>query len=310
MSQSHQLLAPMSEQSGPSARLHVQPHGAHFDKTVSALEDIEEDEHDYESLPIGYGWGTNMIAGAMVSSVVSSEAGGWKWKWNWHWCGQWRGAMPSGRAPPFSPASTYPLPHVYGSANIQAGISEHAAIFPVDSIKVSQSRWCGRSFVFLAGDGQGLPGRHSASSDMASPGRGSHRPFRLSGRFPTLLEKYKQQFNRKLTADAYAGVAAAAGRRPNCTSRVGSCDDGDSRAHDDVFPAPPQRTPRRGHQVAVARCGQCCARRRPSARSPLWHVRVCARDCRRTRRRLEGCSRHRRGRRQCDHYQRRAHEPV
>jgi solute carrier family 25 iron transporter 28/37 len=43
---------------------------------------MEDDEHDYEALPVGHGWATNMAAGAM------------------------------------------------------AGISEHAAIFPVDSIKV------------------------------------------------------------------------------------------------------------------------------------------------------------------------------
>ncbi|WOO79802.1 putative mitochondrial carrierc [Vanrija pseudolonga] len=72
--------------SSSSGRLHVHPHGVthlgHPTQThSSALEALEEDEHDYESLPLGYGWGTNMIAGAM------------------------------------------------------AGISEHAAIFPVDSIK-------------------------------------------------------------------------------------------------------------------------------------------------------------------------------
>ncbi|KLT45707.1 putative mitochondrial iron transporter of the mitochondrial carrier family [Cutaneotrichosporon oleaginosum] len=70
----------MSDKSGPSGRLHVQPHGAHFDKVGHVVDDLE-DEHDYEALPLGYGWGTNMLAGAM------------------------------------------------------AGISEHAAIFPVDSIK-------------------------------------------------------------------------------------------------------------------------------------------------------------------------------
>ncbi len=56
----------MTEQSGPSGRLHVQPHGAHMDKVAHAVADLEEDEHDYEALPVGYGWGTNMLAGAMV----------------------------------------------------------------------------------------------------------------------------------------------------------------------------------------------------------------------------------------------------
>lgn len=67
MSQSHQLLTPMSENAGPSARLHVQPHGAHLDKIPAVVEDVDADEHDYEALPVGYGWGTNMLAGALVS---------------------------------------------------------------------------------------------------------------------------------------------------------------------------------------------------------------------------------------------------
>ena len=72
--------------SDSSSGIHIHPHSAHLDRPHAhgessvALE--EEDEHDYESLPIGHGWGTNMLAGAL------------------------------------------------------AGISEHAAIFPVDSIKV------------------------------------------------------------------------------------------------------------------------------------------------------------------------------
>lgn len=72
--------------SSAAPSIHIHPHAAHLSpghhgETSVALE--EEDEHDYESLPIGHGWGTNMLAGAL------------------------------------------------------AGISEHAAIFPVDSIKVS-----------------------------------------------------------------------------------------------------------------------------------------------------------------------------
>jgi hypothetical protein len=49
---------------------------------------LEDEEHDYEALPIGHGWATNMAAGAL------------------------------------------------------AGISEHAAIFPVDSIKVCLFACC------------------------------------------------------------------------------------------------------------------------------------------------------------------------
>ncbi|WVQ96363.1 hypothetical protein IAU59_003468 [Kwoniella sp. CBS 9459] len=77
-----------SPASGSSSHLHVHPHSTHLTggppiqpagESSIALE--EEEEHDYESLPVGSGWAVNMAAGAM------------------------------------------------------AGISEHAAIFPVDSIK-------------------------------------------------------------------------------------------------------------------------------------------------------------------------------
>nr|ODN91296.1 solute carrier family 25 (mitochondrial iron transporter), member 28/37 [Cryptococcus depauperatus CBS 7841]ODN95401.1 solute carrier family 25 (mitochondrial iron transporter), member 28/37 [Cryptococcus depauperatus CBS 7855] len=71
-------------------QLPYHPHVTHKNHTLPAVQVGEpsialeaEDELDYESLPIGSGWGVNMIAGAM------------------------------------------------------AGISEHAAIFPIDSIKVS-----------------------------------------------------------------------------------------------------------------------------------------------------------------------------
>lgn len=78
---------PSSSSGTTSSSLHVHPHGAHISSKPqipageSSLALEEEEEHDYESLPVGYGWGTNMLAGAL------------------------------------------------------AGISEHAAIFPVDSIK-------------------------------------------------------------------------------------------------------------------------------------------------------------------------------
>ena len=61
--------------------IHVHPHSVHSEPTLPSAT-TEEEEHDYEALPVGHGWATNMAAGAM------------------------------------------------------AGISEHAAIFPVDSIKV------------------------------------------------------------------------------------------------------------------------------------------------------------------------------
>lgn len=40
--------------------LHVHPHNVHVE---------EEEEIDYESLPVGAGWGVNMAAGAMVRRV-------------------------------------------------------------------------------------------------------------------------------------------------------------------------------------------------------------------------------------------------
>ncbi|WVQ79466.1 hypothetical protein IAT38_001565 [Cryptococcus sp. DSM 104549] len=80
-----------SQSSTPSSSVphfHVHPHAAHLDHSgppikagESSIGLEEEEEHDYESLPVGSGWAVNMAAGAM------------------------------------------------------AGISEHAAIFPVDSIK-------------------------------------------------------------------------------------------------------------------------------------------------------------------------------
>lgn len=48
-------------------RLHVHPHGAHLDTPEKLNAAIDDEEHDYEALPMGYGWGVNMAAGAMVS---------------------------------------------------------------------------------------------------------------------------------------------------------------------------------------------------------------------------------------------------
>lgn len=53
-----------------SSSVHVHPHGAHLDRTTgAAVAGIEDDEHDYESLPEGYGWAVNMAAGALVRSI-------------------------------------------------------------------------------------------------------------------------------------------------------------------------------------------------------------------------------------------------
>jgi hypothetical protein len=50
----------------PGAGIHVHPHGAHL-HGAGTIGD-EEDEHDYESLPVGAGLWVNMAAGAMVSA--------------------------------------------------------------------------------------------------------------------------------------------------------------------------------------------------------------------------------------------------
>lgn len=51
-----------------SAGLHVQPHGAHMHGAGTVGD--EDDEHDYESLPVGAGLWVNMAAGAMVSDLL------------------------------------------------------------------------------------------------------------------------------------------------------------------------------------------------------------------------------------------------
>ncbi|RSH93630.1 Fe(2+) transporter [Saitozyma podzolica] len=111
-------------------RIHVLPHGiTHVDHhrpqptasgsgsgsgvglSVGAVEQLEEDEeeHDYESLPVGHGWAVNMAAGAM------------------------------------------------------AGISEHAAIFPIDSIKTRMQVLPALTPAALSSAGS------SASASLATP---------------------------------------------------------------------------------------------------------------------------------------------
>lgn len=57
-------------------RFHVHPHGAHLDHPTPLIQAgessvaLEEEEHDYESLPVGSGWAVNMAAGAMVSYIT------------------------------------------------------------------------------------------------------------------------------------------------------------------------------------------------------------------------------------------------
>lgn len=57
-------------------RFHVHPHGAHLDHPTPPIQAgessvaLEEEEHDYESLPVGSGWAVNMAAGAMVSYIT------------------------------------------------------------------------------------------------------------------------------------------------------------------------------------------------------------------------------------------------
>ena len=51
------ITTPVDHTSG----VHLHPHAAH----LQGGED--EEDHDYESLPVGAGWGVNMAAGALVS---------------------------------------------------------------------------------------------------------------------------------------------------------------------------------------------------------------------------------------------------
>ena len=56
-------------------KFHIHPHSAHVQRSPQGGGGVEdEEEHDYEALPVGAGWGVNMAAGAMVS-VISSTAG-------------------------------------------------------------------------------------------------------------------------------------------------------------------------------------------------------------------------------------------
>lgn len=75
-----QPLDHMGDSSGSSGRLHISPHGAHVDKVEAKVGqdfvDYEDDEHEYEALPSGYGWGVNMAAGAMVSITGSVSRSG------------------------------------------------------------------------------------------------------------------------------------------------------------------------------------------------------------------------------------------
>lgn len=114
-----QPLDHMGDSSGSSGRLHISPHGAHVDKVEAKVGqdfvDYEDDEHEYEALPSGYGWGVNMAAGAMVSIAGSVSRLG--------------SALDQRQLANFVCCALLTF--------FQAGISEHAAIFPVDSIKVS-----------------------------------------------------------------------------------------------------------------------------------------------------------------------------
>ena len=47
--------------------IHVHPHTTHISRDPPIVGDAGEiEDHDYESLPVGAGWGVNMMAGAMV----------------------------------------------------------------------------------------------------------------------------------------------------------------------------------------------------------------------------------------------------
>jgi hypothetical protein len=83
--------------------------------TLSSMVEQAVEEIDYEALPTGAGYGINMLAGALVRALCACI----HFSQFWHMTAQ--------------------LP-VFALLTPQAGISEHAVMFPVDSIKVSVSQ--------------------------------------------------------------------------------------------------------------------------------------------------------------------------
>lgn len=55
----------MASSSTPSS-IHIHPHSTHISDPPIPDGAGEIEDHDYESLPVGAGWGVNMMAGAMV----------------------------------------------------------------------------------------------------------------------------------------------------------------------------------------------------------------------------------------------------
>jgi hypothetical protein len=62
----------MASSSSTPPSIHVHPHTTHISRDPPIVGDAGEvEEHDYESLPVGAGWGVNMMAGAMVRRILS-----------------------------------------------------------------------------------------------------------------------------------------------------------------------------------------------------------------------------------------------
>ena len=58
-------MASASSSTPPS--IHIHPHSTHIQDPAIVDDAGGVEDHDYESLPVGAGWGVNMMAGAMVS---------------------------------------------------------------------------------------------------------------------------------------------------------------------------------------------------------------------------------------------------
>jgi len=59
-----------SSSSSTPPGIHVHPHATHIQRDPPTVDDAGAvEDHDYESLPVGAGWGVNMMAGAMVSCI-------------------------------------------------------------------------------------------------------------------------------------------------------------------------------------------------------------------------------------------------
>lgn len=67
------MASPSSSSTLPPS-IHVHPHATHISESAVPGPAGEIEDHDYEALPVGAGWGVNMMAGAMVSAIRTDWA--------------------------------------------------------------------------------------------------------------------------------------------------------------------------------------------------------------------------------------------